>query len=57
MRFLCGINPGETWRGIRQRMQKERTIYCGLGREGERELAREYGMGFISRTVIFGFDR
>ena len=35
MRFLCGINAGKTYRGIRQRAQKERTRYYGLGREGE----------------------
>ena len=35
MRFLCGINAGKTYRGNRQSAQKERTRYCGLGRDGE----------------------
>jgi hypothetical protein len=35
MHFLCEINTGKTYRGIRQRAQKERTRYCGLWREGE----------------------
>jgi hypothetical protein len=33
--LICGINTGNTYRGIWQRAQKERTRYCGLGREGE----------------------
>jgi hypothetical protein len=45
-------------RGELGREHRERVRYCRLGRERERtELAREYGVGFISRTVIFGFGR
>ncbi len=47
MHFLCGINTGKMKRGIRQRVQKERTRYCGLGREGENvSVRRENGVGF-----------
>jgi hypothetical protein len=34
------------------REHRERMRYCGLGRKGDNKLAREYGLGFISRTVI-----
>ncbi len=39
--------------GIRQRAQKERKKYCGLGREGENiSGGRESGMGFKSRSTL-----
>ena len=56
MRFLCGINTGETYGGVRQRTQREREREIYIADWGERErteLGREYGIGFISRTVIF----
>jgi hypothetical protein len=44
---------GELGRGCRKREQD-----IADWEERERtELAREYGVGFISRTVIFGFDQ
>jgi len=43
-------------RGISQRVQKERTRYCGLGREGENVSGeRESGMGFKSRSTFNWF--
>ncbi len=47
MRFLCGINTSKAYRGVRQRVQKERARYGELGREGENvSEERENGMGF-----------
>jgi hypothetical protein len=53
MRFLCGINTGKMKRGFRQRVQRERMKYYGLGREGENESGgRESGVGFKLRSTF-----
>jgi hypothetical protein len=58
MSFLCEINTGRTWWGIRQRARKERMRYCRLGREGENGgVERESGVGFKLRSALVDFDR
>ncbi len=46
MRFLCGIHTGKTQWAIRQRAQRERMRYCGLGREGENVAGERKQRGF-----------
>ncbi len=57
MNFLCEINTGKTKRGIRQRVQRERTRCCGLGREGEDGDAERKRRGFKRRSTLVDFDR
>jgi hypothetical protein len=40
----------------REHRKREQDI-ADWGERERTELVREYGMGFISRIVIFGFDR
>ncbi len=40
----------------RQNTQKERARYCERGREGERRDRERVRRGYLSGTVIFGFD-
>ncbi len=47
MRFLCEINPGKSWSGIRQEGGRERQREKDLGREGEQHSGERKQRGLI----------
>jgi hypothetical protein len=44
------MNAGRSERGIRQRGQKERARYCGMGREGENGDEERKRHGFLKEV-------
>jgi len=55
-RTLCAFYERSLQVNHRQNTQKERARYCEMGREGERRDRARVRRGFLSGTVIFGFD-